>query len=546
MALPSRDMWVWNETVATNPAQQKQFFDYAAVNNINGVYFHCPGLVQTNPAALRNFVLAAKSHAISVDFLFGDPSWALTANHSAAINLAKAVVKFAKTYPDAAPRSIHYDVEPYLLPQWQSSKTNTANQYIDLIDKLKAITGPAALQLTLDIPFWFDGENIARSGGARPLNQWVQDRADKVVLMDYRDTADLIIQYAADEIAYGDKIGKQVAIGVETAPGQTPSYVSFYEEGTAAMETALRIVQNYYSSHRSYGGIAIHGWSPTASASSLTPPQIAALPTTTVRAWTVTEIQALNTTQISAITASQIAVLSTTQIQGLAPSQVGALTTKQMRALTGAQLAAMRNTQIAGLTSTNLSVLSPTLFAALSSTQLSALNTAQIKGLTASEIEALSSTQIGGFTPTEFAALTTTQIRGFSASDFASLTTTQLAAVSPTLLASLTVTQLGGFTMTELAALTATQFGGVTATEIRALSALQFGVLSTTVIAALTRTQLQALTTTEIAAFRGAQISALSTVELATLSTTQARAFTTTQLATMTTAQYNALALRGQ
>jgi hypothetical protein len=254
----AREMWVWDEAIATDPVRREAFFTFAASKAIGGIYFECEGLIQNNKPALRNFVLAAKAHSLAVDFLFGDPSWALTPNHSKATALAKAAVKFGKTYPDARPRGVHYDVEPYLLPEWQTDKNGTANQYLSLAEDLKAITGPASLRLTMDIPFWFDGESVTRSGASRPLNQWIQDRADKVVLMDYRDAADLIIQFAADEIAYGDQIGKLVGIGVETQCGQEPPYVSFCDKGNAAMEIELSAVQAYYLSHPSYDGIAIH------------------------------------------------------------------------------------------------------------------------------------------------------------------------------------------------------------------------------------------------------------------------------------------------
>jgi hypothetical protein len=254
----ARGLWLWDEAVATDPAQQQAFFNFATSKNIDVIFFECEDLIQSNQPALHNFVVAAKSRSMEVDFLFGDPSWALTANHPVATNLANAAAGYGGTYPDARPRGMHYDVEPYLLPKWKNQKNNVANQYLDLIEKLKAIATPASLQLTMDIPFWFDGESITRSGTKRPLNQLVQDRVDRVVLMDYRDTADLIIQFAADEVTYGDQIGKKVGIGVETQCGQDPAYISFCDKGNAAMEAALATVQDHFASHPAYDGISIH------------------------------------------------------------------------------------------------------------------------------------------------------------------------------------------------------------------------------------------------------------------------------------------------
>ncbi len=254
----ARGLWLWDQTFATDPAQMQVFFNFASSKKIGVIYFECEALVQKNQPALRDFVVAAKARSMEVDFLFGDPSWALTANHSIATNLAKAAAAYNKAYPAARPRGVHYDVEPYSLREWKTQESSVANQYLDLIEKLKAIATPASLQLTMDIPFWFDGESITRSGPKRPLNQLVQDRVDRVVLMDYRDTADLIIQFAAAEIAYGDQIKKKVAIGVETQCEQQPAYISFCDKGNAAMEAALATVQSRFASHPAYDGISIH------------------------------------------------------------------------------------------------------------------------------------------------------------------------------------------------------------------------------------------------------------------------------------------------
>jgi hypothetical protein len=255
----ARGLWLWDQTLATDPVQREIFFNFAAGKDISVVYIDSQALIRRNQPALRDFVLAAKTRGIEVDFLFGDASWALSRNHSIATDLAEAAAAYSRAYPAARPRGLHYDVEPYLLPQWKTSKNAVAKQYLDLIEKLNAITAPASLQLTVDIPFWFDGERIAWGGKKkRPLNEWVQDLSDRAVLMDYRDTADLIINFAANEIAYGNKTGKKVGIGVETQCGQDPAYVSFCDKGNAAMEAALATVESHYASNKSYDGISIH------------------------------------------------------------------------------------------------------------------------------------------------------------------------------------------------------------------------------------------------------------------------------------------------
>lgn len=134
----------------------------------------------------------------------------------------------------------------------------TANQLLDLLEKLAPIAKGAGLQLTVDIPFWYDSKLVTRGGVTRPLSELVQDRVDRVVLMDYRDTAAAIIQGGNTEVAYGSKIGKKVVLGVETMCGLSPTSVTFCEEGRGALNAAMKQTHAAFLGQAGYGGMAVH------------------------------------------------------------------------------------------------------------------------------------------------------------------------------------------------------------------------------------------------------------------------------------------------
>ena len=162
-----------------------------------------------------------------------------------------------------------------------------------MLDLSSQALAESDLLLTVDIPFWFDSISAEYDGHTRPLNQHVQNLADQVVLMDYRDVAegdDGIIQHAAVEMLYAMQIGRQVVVGVETNKVTTePEKITFYEEGEQAMEAALAVVLDTYGESPAFGGIAIHDYLgyedlPAEPRSTLTPTAAPTIPPTSQQA----------------------------------------------------------------------------------------------------------------------------------------------------------------------------------------------------------------------------------------------------------------------
>ena len=78
--------------------------------------------------------------------------------------------------------------------------------------------------------------------------------------MDYRnfaEGADSITAHAEDELAYGDRIGRPVMIGVETLK-TTPAKVTFFGKGQKYLEEQLELAQATMTRHKSFGGFVIH------------------------------------------------------------------------------------------------------------------------------------------------------------------------------------------------------------------------------------------------------------------------------------------------
>jgi len=282
-----RALWVWNEEVVTNDDARARFFDFVRSEHINAVYLHAYDVLSVAPTALEDFI--AEAGDAEVELLAGDPSWALTANHSQVLDFVQDGIVFTQDVGSAGqPAGLHFDIEPYLLDEWNSDQEGTIAQYLDLLVAVrKRLTeAKAPLLLSADIPFWYDTIEATYNGETKPLHQHVQDIVDCVVIMDYRDTAggsDGIIAHARDELFYANEINKLVTVGVETNCIE-PAKITFCEEGKAAMEQELYEARLSFEASPAFHGFAVHDYVGYAGLSRLTPmpaPSSAAPPSPT-------------------------------------------------------------------------------------------------------------------------------------------------------------------------------------------------------------------------------------------------------------------------
>ena len=94
----------------------------------------------------------------------------------------------------------------------------------------------------------------------RPVSEHAIDTYDYVALMDYRDRAegrDSILSHAAEEIAYANRVGKKVVIGLEVSSNDI-NKVTFHEEGPKVFEREVRKVEQALRAEPSFAGFAIH------------------------------------------------------------------------------------------------------------------------------------------------------------------------------------------------------------------------------------------------------------------------------------------------
>ena len=188
--------------------------------------------IRWNPTPFRSLNRQLQAAGIRVHALDGDPRYALEEYHGRVLAFIGKIAEYNKSVPQEERFvGIRYDIEPYLLPNFGGvQKEAVLKQYLSLLEKSKLLTQKAGLELGVDLPFWFDGQNEffepSAAVGGRPMSELIIDRVDTVGIMDYRTVAygaDGVIAHGGDELAYASKRGKKVFVGLETVwlPNET-------------------------------------------------------------------------------------------------------------------------------------------------------------------------------------------------------------------------------------------------------------------------------------------------------------------------------------
>lgn len=213
-------------------------------------------------ADYRKFIAAATLNNISVHALGGAPSWALTKNAAKYNAFFSWIGNYqSRSLANEKFTGIHCDVEPYALAEWKSKYQSTVQQFQAFVISAQNSSKNLGLELTLDIPFWFDGQTFKNSVyGNGILSEWIIKSVDRISIMAYRDTAlgsGGIIAVVDSEIKGCKANNKKLTISVETLD-VAPVYITFFQETDEYMFNELATVQSAYTDYDCFDSFGIH------------------------------------------------------------------------------------------------------------------------------------------------------------------------------------------------------------------------------------------------------------------------------------------------
>ncbi len=253
-------MWLWEtRRILDEEGELERLAAFAKAFGLTDLFVQIPYLapkidnqwsLRWDEEGMSRLILAlsgVRVHALDGAAFYARPQW-----HERPEATVSQIAAFNRKRPPAEGfAGVRFDVEPYLLPEWQGEqRERVLRDYVTLLERLASVARAGGLTLGVDIPFWFDGKDELTGRPAAPLDgkpvlERVLDLADDIGLMDYRTMAfgaDGVIAHGSDELALASARGKRVFIGLETVPLPDERLLRFEESPLSPLPTTERLV----------------------------------------------------------------------------------------------------------------------------------------------------------------------------------------------------------------------------------------------------------------------------------------------------------------
>jgi hypothetical protein len=234
----SRAMWLWQQ------APVDQVVGWATAHQVRELFVSFPPNT-TDLCWYKQLKAGADAAHLTLSALGGDASWAL--NPAAATQWVGAVKKtglFA---------GLHVDVEPYVLPAWNTNRNALVTGYLALLNQLRG----SGLPLELDVPFWY--ATVAVPGGGN-LADAVLARVNRLTVMTYRNTTtgpNSLMDVAHDMLTRA-KAGASIRLAIETQPLGDCKYCTYAGRTQATVTGALADIDRLAGGYPAFTGVAVH------------------------------------------------------------------------------------------------------------------------------------------------------------------------------------------------------------------------------------------------------------------------------------------------
>lgn len=223
---------------------------------------------------IENYILQAKSQGIKIEGLFGGSSWAFSSHRYLTTKAIDTVTAYNTRYPDAAISGLHFDIEPFTLPEFTKDPRAGMVEYLTTAEEILAYADRKVpgLSIGFDIPAWLDGSredmpDVEWKKKTGPfafhlLDLLAQYEHGYVVVMAYRNYAqgeDSTIELAKDEIAYASSLATTPAVFIgQELNDEKPAKITFFSISNDKMFEAFRNIDEAFVKSPSYKGIAVH------------------------------------------------------------------------------------------------------------------------------------------------------------------------------------------------------------------------------------------------------------------------------------------------
>ncbi|CAG7639183.1 hypothetical protein PAESOLCIP111_04018 [Paenibacillus solanacearum] len=250
--------WLWDTSLIGTSFGRNQIFEFVSDERISRIFLQID--TDIDPSDYRSFIITAADYNVEIYALDGAPEWALPEHRQRIGDLIRWVNAYNSSVdPNERFAGIQLDVEPYLLPAWNTDQEATARHWLEAMAYFHDETKQsAALATSAALPFWLDA---VTADGENSLAEAMIGKLDEVALMSYRSVGEEAVSLVQEELDLGDKYEKQVWIGLETNRIPDTPFISFYDAGKMELTREIARIDKLLKARSSYAGICVHDYS---------------------------------------------------------------------------------------------------------------------------------------------------------------------------------------------------------------------------------------------------------------------------------------------
>lgn len=220
---------------------------------------------------LENFIVKAAAKNIAVDAEAGWRNWAEDGHTYKPL----AIVSFVKKYNEEHQnkfRGFQYDVEPYLLDDYQENKAEILKNFVTLVDDTTFFLKGSDLKFSVVVPDFYDREDrMTPRFYYNGKSDWVfghllrilESKEDaSIIVMSYRNFAEGkngSIDVSKNEMRTARIGGYSSNIILAQETGDVfPPFITFYNTSKDRLRVEMYKLDGEFASHPNFAGLAIH------------------------------------------------------------------------------------------------------------------------------------------------------------------------------------------------------------------------------------------------------------------------------------------------
>ncbi len=281
---PERGTWLWTPVLEITPEYRRTIIAAAKGAGIRNIYLSIDSYLdiyvlpegsaketklKAFDAAVEAFIKEARENGITVDAEGGWRNWAEEGHIYKPLAVLNYAVRFNETHEEKL-RGFQYDVEPYLLEEYESDRKAVLANFLDLMGQSLVKLSESDMLFTVVIPDFYDGrQNITpeffygwRYGHTLDHLLALLERrpGSQIIVMSYRNQSegeDGSIAISRDEITRANRFKTKIVLAQETGE-VSPSSITFYNTSRTRLERELELLNKAFEGEKSYGGLAIH------------------------------------------------------------------------------------------------------------------------------------------------------------------------------------------------------------------------------------------------------------------------------------------------